>query len=651
MKRIYPLLILVVAIVTGSCKKFLDTKPTDFLQQETYYQNESQLITALAGVYDVLGNYNQYTYAMSIPGLLTMASDDVYFRLVPNASQAVANNSHDYANPYIAGFWEWCYKGIERANVLIANIDNAQNVPEAAKNAVLGETKFLRAYYHFLLVQNFGDIPLKITPTTDPNNVNIPRTPASEVYAQILKDMTEAEELVYPGYSQFGNSSSRVTKTVVQGMLTRVCLFMAGYPLHDESKYSEALAWADKVIASNMHSMNTNYEANPINIRGGAGDSLMYNLTNNNPGYVNNPYSQIFLYESRAQYYVQENMWEVDFNAKTGVSESGGIGGLVFGPECQTNYSVLGRSANQVATHQKLYVSYGPGDFRRDWICGTYTYNTAAAPARTFPSAGTVASGSLMGRQCNKWRREYEPYGSGATDKTGWFTSIKYPLLRYTDVVLMRAEAENRLNGPSQSVYDAVNQVRRRAYGIVNNTAPIKTITLTSQGSGYTSAPVITISGGGVASAAAVISGGKVTGITIRNAGIGYSTPPTITFSGGGGTGASATVTLFTAADVDLAAGLGKDAMQDSIAMERYREFPGESLRKSDLIRWGTYLSAMQSLSNYYNSTGIPASNAAFSRANIMINNTLAGGTKFLLFPIPSSEILVNKAMTQNPGW
>jgi hypothetical protein len=81
---------------------------------------------------------------------------------------------------------------------------------------------------------------------------------------------------------------------------------MAGSPVNDQTKYKEALTWANKVINSGVHSLNLAYEANPVNIRGGIGDSLMYNGAATRPGYRNNPYSQLFLYECRGQYYVQE---------------------------------------------------------------------------------------------------------------------------------------------------------------------------------------------------------------------------------------------------------------------------------------------------------------------------------------------------------
>ena len=109
--------------------------------------------------------------------------------------------------------------------------------------------------------------------------------------------------------------------------------------------------------------------------------------------------------------------------------------------------------------------------------------------------------------------------------------------------------------------------------------------------------------------------------------------------------------TLFTTADVDLPPGMGKNELQDSVIVERARELCFESLRKGDLIRWGIYLSRMRELASYYNSTGIAPTNSSFVRSALLINNTLAAASRILLLPIPSVEINMNRAMTQNPGW
>lgn len=652
MKYIKSTSLAVLLFATVSCKKFLDTKPTDFIQAETYYQNAQQLTTALAGVYAPLSS--NFLYGFNYTALTMVATDECYFSAAVDGANGLAVNNFDYTNANIAGIWSNCYKGIENANLLIANIGNAKTVDTAIRNAILGEATFLRAYYHFMLAQHFGGIPIKLTPTTDPNNVDIPRAPLKDVYAQIVKDMQQAETLVYPNAGVLGNSSSRVTRPVVQGILARVFLHMAGFPLKDPTGYQNALTYASKVINGGFHGLNTTYEPNPVNVRGGVGDSLAYPLTNGNPGYVNNPYSQAFLSESRSQYNVRENMWEVDNSAAVvGEATAGGnIGSQVYGITHNTaDFGVLGRSATRINASQWLYMSYRDGDFRRDWNISPYNF-TGVPSRRNYLTVGTVASGTLLNRPGSKWRREYEPIGTGAPDKGGWPTGIKYPLLRYADVLLMFAEAENQVNGATSTAVNAVNQVRRRAFGLVNGTAPIKAITISNQGTGYTTATTITLTGGGGtwASASPTITAGRVSGITILNRGIGFSAPPTLTIVGAG-TGATATATLFTTTDADLPVGLGKTELQDSIVVERAKELCFESLRKGDLIRWGIYVNRMRELATYYSTTGIPPTNASYVRSSLLINNTLAAEPRILLLPIPAVEINMNRAMTQNPGW
>lgn len=652
MKHIKLISFAAIAFVAGSCKKFLDTKPTDFIQAEAYYQNAQQLTAALAGVYSPLSS--NFLYGFNYTALTMVATDEAYFSAAVGGANGIAVNDFDYTNTNVAGIWNNCYKGIENANLLIANIDNAKSMDATTRNAILGEAIFLRAYYHFFLAQHFGGVPIKLTPTTDPNKVDIPRASLKDTYAQIVKDMQQAETLVYANASAFGNTSSRVTKPVVQGILARVFLFMAGNPLNDQTGYQNALTYASKVINDGFHGLNTAYDANPVNVRGGVGDSLAYPLTNGNPGYVNNPYSQVFLSESRSQYNVRENMWEVDNSAAVvGEATAGGnIGSQVYGITHNTaDFGVLGRSATRINASQWLYTSYRDGDFRRDWNISPYNY-TGVPSRKNFLAVGTVASGTLLNRPGSKWRREYEPIGAGAPDKGGWPTGIKYPLLRFADVLLMFAEAENQVNGPTAAAVNAINQVRRRAFGLVNGTAPIKAITITNQGTGYTTAPTITFTGGtGTwASASTAVAAGRVTGITILNRGIGFSSAPTVTITGAG-TGATATATLITTADVDLPPGLSKVAFQDSLVVERAKELCFESLRKNDLIRWGIYHKRMEELAAYYNTTGIPPTNASFVRSILLINNTLSAGQRMLLLPIPAVEINMNRAMTQNPGW
>ncbi len=122
-----------------------------------------------------------------------------------------------------------------------------------------GEVLFLRAYYYFILVQYYGGVPLKLVPTEDIVNVDIPRNTIAETYDQILKDMEAAETLV-PAIKTLGFGGA-ISKSAVRGYLAKVNLTMAGAPLNDKTRYAEASKWAKMVMddADAAHSLNPSY--------------------------------------------------------------------------------------------------------------------------------------------------------------------------------------------------------------------------------------------------------------------------------------------------------------------------------------------------------------------------------------------------------
>ncbi|HTF29458.1 MAG TPA: RagB/SusD family nutrient uptake outer membrane protein, partial [Flavitalea sp.] len=223
-------------------------------------------------------------------------------------------------------------------------------------------------------------------------------------------------------------------------------------------------------------------------------------------------------------------------------------------------------------------------------------------------------------------------------------------LLRFSDVLLMYAEAINEISGPNTAIIDMMNKLRRRSWS-----TGLNTINVTGGGSGYTTAPTVTFTGGGGsgASAVATVTGGVVTAVTlIRDSsgiqyslnGKNYTAAPTISFSGGGGTGATATVTIFSLADADMKAEftVSKEKFREFIRDERVRELSFENMRMADLFRWGIFTETMQAMGARMR-TVIPTS--AFTQYYLNVQ------PKHLLYAIPDVEMIVNKAMTQNPGW
>ena len=413
--------LLSLAVILHGCDRFLTQEPKDFLSPELSYDSRESLEKALAGVYDMLGHRNLYGgYFLYYCGF--DADDGHYSRNSPAVGAHVYNFSSTDITVY--SVWESLYKGVSRANMLLKNVDRNPEIDETFRGRIRGEALCLRAYYYFLLVTLWGDVPLLTEPVTDADRILVERTDSKKVYGQILSDLTEAEDLVQD-ITEIGHGG-RISKSAVRGIAARVCLHMAGHPLLDTSKYEDARNWALKVMEDRT-----------------AGHELAEN------------YSDIFIRYAKDEYDIKESIWEVEFYGTDG-SEYGEttMNGRSTGPT--SNSEKIGKCLGMVYATGTLWDKYPSDDAtdtRKTWNIACFTYNLDGTKkmltGKSYPS--------LFYRFAGKFRREYWPHPESSN------TSINFPLLRYADVLLMFAEAENALNGPTQAAVDAVNAVRRRA--------------------------------------------------------------------------------------------------------------------------------------------------------------------------------------------
>ncbi|MGV3504618.1 MAG: RagB/SusD family nutrient uptake outer membrane protein [Adhaeribacter sp.] len=604
MKKITYFLALLAAMAgTSSCEKLLETTPTDFLSPVNYYQNAEHLEFALNGVYKNI--YSQYVYGGYYPARFNMMADEGFHARVNELSgPRVYNYATDDSE--LTMFYRTIWEGINRANELLANIDKP-DMDETRRSQIRGEALFLRAHFYFLLVQNYGGVPLILTPTKSSEQTDFPRASVAEVYRQILQDMEAAEPLV-PAIQHIG-FGGKVSRSAVRGILARVNLYMAGEPLKDVSRYAEASKWAKKV----MDDTDAGHRLNP-------------------------DFTNIFINYAEDKYDRYESIWEAEFYGGA-VNPTGAFGRIGSMIGIASN-AVIGNSYGFINATAKLYRLYENGDLRRDWTITPFVYS--ATGTKTFHTNFTNAG--LYSRNAAKWRREYEV----ATPKGNYITPQNFPILRYSDVLLMYAEAENERNGPTPEAVEAVNAVRERAWA-----TGIKTLALTSGGTGYTTAPTVSFVGGGgsEALATATVSGGKVTGLVFARdekmglkIGKGYTSAPTVTFTGGGGSGAAATATIFSKSEAKLAPELTASQQEFRLAIrnERMRELAFEAMRKPDLVRWGTFLPEMkQTLS-------MILSDAPTQYYHRTYQNV---AERHILFPFPGYDVNLNKALVQNPGW
>lgn len=618
MKNIHKIWIGCLISLSFSCKDFLDTKPLDFKETTDYYETEDQLNYALTGVYDPLAS--NALYGTAFTNRMGLEADEGAYK---DNTLTTGPQVYDFSsgNNYVENLWKTCYDGIGRANVLLANVNKNQSIAADYRTRIEGEALFLRGYYYFLLVINFGDVPLVLAPVKEPKNLQIKRSPAKQVYEQIIADMEKAETMV-DAIRKIGYGG-RVSKSAIRGILTRVCLHMAGNPVNaGVPMYAKAKYWAAKVINDTeaAHALNPDYK-------------------------------DIFIKLSRDEYDIKESIWEVEYWAEISgpYRELSALGGWLGIPS--SNNTIIGNSYGFIQCNATLWYKYpdittrASTDLRREWNMPVFTYGSQGQKVW---NVGVSPLSFFWIKYPGKYRREYET----KTPKANYQSGINYPLLRYADVLLMFAEADNELKqgalSPTDSAVVFVNRVRRRAFG---NGTSIKSISLNTAGSNYTN-PVVTISGGGegkdaVIQATASTSGAKgISSLLLVERGVGYTSVPTVAITGTTGSGATATVTLTNAADADLTpAQIGsytsfKEAIQD----ERSRELCFEGLRKHDLIRWGIFIPVMKKVLEDMNREENPARLAK----TLAYKNV---GPRHVIFPIPAREMALNKLLVQNPNW
>lgn len=412
-----------------SCSDFLKTEPKDFIAPEDFYKNEDQLSASLASIYSTLSSTR--LYGANYINRMGTEGEEGYYR--SEEKENVALFKYNASNVDVSNFWDRLYEGINQANYLLEYIDGVEMSKEENRDAIRGEALFLRGYFYFLLVSNFGDVPLVITPTKDLDNLKVARTPSAEVYKRITEDMETAFPLVKTA-AELGYGG-RVSKSAVAGILARVYLHWAGFPLKDTDKYADVRKWALAVMSPDLvqfeHDLNSSYE-------------------------------EVFKNYAADKYDIKESIWEVEFwgNNTSQYSVAGRVGDL--NGISSAGSSPMGNANGKIRATATLFFKYedddddgsGYTDIRRDIAIAPFSYEKDGTKVYR-----TDDTKQIWGRDAGKYRREWEV----VFPKTTW-TPINYPLLRFSDVLLMYAEAENYLNdGPTPEALAAVNRVRERA--------------------------------------------------------------------------------------------------------------------------------------------------------------------------------------------
>jgi starch-binding outer membrane protein, SusD/RagB family len=243
--------LLIVAPVTA-CKDVLTEQPRDRISTDAFYQTAADAKAAIAATYRPLSTGS--LWGTNLQWALNAATDES--RVGPEEENpnivALTQLSWTTTNPYIAGSnaaggaWGGLYQMITRANLVLAKVPGI-TMDETQKNQILAEAKFLRALGYFYLVRLYGDVPLVTTPEEQVALGG--RTPQAQVFAQIVKDATEAEAALPASWPT--SDKGRATKASAEALLAEQYIWRKDWP--------NAATNAKKIIDSGLYGLQANY--------------------------------------------------------------------------------------------------------------------------------------------------------------------------------------------------------------------------------------------------------------------------------------------------------------------------------------------------------------------------------------------------------
>ena len=403
-------LIVVLAAAVPSCD--IATKPLGVLTTENFFSTPEQAVQATNATYSMLRDWTVHVFSWL--GLTDIISDDATKGSTPGDAGAGFLGDLDalILDPGNLAFkdpWGGYYKGIFRANVAIQGIGGS-SIDAALKTRLIGENKFLRAYYYFFLVRGWGGVPL-ITAPLKPDEYVQPRATKQAVYAQIEQDLTDAIASL-PRRDQYAAADQgRATSGAAQAMLADVYLF--------EGKYEEAFQAAQAVITSGQYSLFPNYET-------------LFTQAGENSS---------------------ESVFEVEAVALPG-GNNGPEGGAAQYAEVQGVRGTPNLGWGFNTPSPELEDSYEPGDPRLE---ATILY-----PWELLPDASGLVVYYNRDMLNNRYNQKVfvSPTNPGGSGNAG----VNIRRIRYADVLLVGAEAAARTNRPGQAL-TWLNLVRQRARG------------------------------------------------------------------------------------------------------------------------------------------------------------------------------------------
>jgi len=410
------LIVFLLVFASLSCKeKFIELQPISDMNAETFYKTEQDMNQAVMSPYASLRElYNQlFIYTGEI------RSDNTTFSWVPGNSKDMTSidNFGDVLlsdNSYVLNLWNNAYHTILRCNIVLDKIDAVTFRDPKIKEQYKAEARFLRALIYFWLVRTYGDVPKVDKQLSVQEAYTIGRVPTQEIYDFIVEDLQFAEANLPATY--LANDKGRVTMGGAKGLLSKVYMTMAGYPLKKgASYYALAEAKALEVINNPMYALVADYK-------------MLFDVKNKNS---------------------TESLFEVQY--KKGGTNTGSPWNNDFAPRLSNKEVVLiGDKSGFNAPTPSMSAAYETGD-----------------PRKSISMSDGYVTEPGGNRINEKYVRKYYDvsFATVPDNDNNWIE------LRLADIYLLYSEALVRQGKQQQTALSYLNKTRQRARNSAGATA------------------------------------------------------------------------------------------------------------------------------------------------------------------------------------
>jgi len=570
MKNIIYFFALATILFTACDDDFLNLEPTDQLASTAVFTDQNLAAAFLNNIVGRLpaGQYNSPGGGYGNNYILASISDEARSKSGWVPSNRVVRQGNIQPNN-LGGLdiWAGAYSSIRLANEFLVGLDGA-GFSEAFTSSSQAQARFVRAWFYFDLVRRYGAVPLITAPQSLEENLFVARTPVDEVYGFIFSELNAAAaDLPNKSTAPVGG----LTKQAATALNARAMLF--------NKRYADAVSLSEQLISGSLNDGLALFRPDPASPEEASANYKELFLSEG--GNVETLYEITFLPPERSHQFDRGNWpvrWRNDNGGQTDPTQE-----LINAFQMENGADIIDGDSD--------YDPASPYTGREPRFYASIFYHgsefSEVAPSRGEPfidmewnafneGPGTERDGnaSITGYLVKKFVDPSLGFAPEGVSKTAWQE------IRFAEILLIFAEAQNEMNGPDGDVYDAVNRIRRRA------------------------------------------------GLP------------------------------------DLEGGLDQDGMRQAIRHERRIELVFENHRWFDLIRWDI---ASEVLND--NFTGMMITRTSIPRAADggpthvfdpaeLTFETFDNGNfsnvfpdRYMLLPIPLSEIEANEALTQNPGY